>query len=158
MQDGRNFARSASVIYRCVRSGKNPDPDPDVKEQQHSGSLWEIIIGSCCSENETVCSEGRFPRLLHYIDVQRHKPTPALMDFMKQSSMIIGILMERSHCLNFGSEWQVLNCSPKIQQKYICGFEDRLTKKQLTARFGHVCLEEWSKHVKKNSRLKPTHK
>ena len=83
------------------------------ESQQHSAERMEEArdpdcentnIGSCCSENKTVSSEGRFPILLHYIDVQRQKTTPALTDFTKQPPIIIGILMERSHRTNPGSE------------------------------------------------------
>ena len=97
------------------------DPDPDVKDWQDfwirvSNYEYRIMLlrERNCMFRRTIPDTSA----LHWCP--ETKPTPALTDFTKQSPMIIGILMERSHCLNPGSVSQVLNCSPKSHEKYTC--------------------------------------
>ena len=83
--------------------------------------------------------------------MSRDKLKLALMYFMRQQSMIIGILMETSPCLNPESVWQDSSCSTKIHQKDTCGFKTDWRRNRLLQdldtfgqKNGHQCRKTFS--------------
>ena len=141
MQDGRNIARTAAVLHRCVQSEgrlraristqfftrKRRSPRSRStcwSSTRFSVLLWNItyISESRWYENETSCSSRRFSHTSesHWCPETWKR---AVMHFKKRPSMTIGKWMPISHCLNRGSVSQGSSCSTKIHQKDMCGFK-----------------------------------
>ena len=121
VQDGRNIARRAIVIRRCVPSGERPEArigrknirrwkrSPRSRSRSWSTTrlLWSCgrvqKLESCCSQNETRCSEGRFSDTSEFDLMFRDSQKQASVYFKRRPSMIIGTWMAISHCLKLGS-------------------------------------------------------
>ena len=118
MQDGRNLARGTAVNHNCVQSGRRPHArisatfsrrnrrSPRFRSRcrsptrflEHDGKSH--FLESCCT-------------IFRYVWItlmSRDKRKLALTCFMRHPSMMIGMLMEISHCVNPGSVWHDSRC------------------------------------------------
>ena len=93
VQDGRNLARGTTAIYRCVQSGgrlharisarftRRKRRSPRWRSRYRSSTRFLEhherlhVSESCCSENETVSSKGRFSDTSESDYVQRQTKT-----------------------------------------------------------------------------------
>ena len=95
------------------------DPDPDVEARQ---KFWSIV-------GDYVYRDHVAQRTKLYRDKRKR----ALMYFTRQSSMIIEILLETSHCSV--TSFDLLNKNPPEGHMWVRG---RLTKKQVTLRRANI--------------------
>ena len=111
----RNLARWTPVIYRYLQIGERPDAGISAEKRsprsrsrsrcrsttrfpEHCGK--KKTSGIISHQNETLCSQIRVPDSSELNWCPETNWNRALMYFMRQPSMITGILMETSHCLN----------------------------------------------------------
>ena len=79
--------------------------------------MGEDMCGIMFNENENLSTDDLSKSL---ISIEKRKYV--LMDYTRHSSMIIGILLETSHCLNPEKRLQGSKSSIQLHQKDLCGF------------------------------------
>ena len=137
-----------SQQHSSVEREEARDPDQMLKLDKMSWALWDIAyIGIMLLRERSSMFRRTLFRYFWVTLMSRDKRSRALMYFMRLPSVIIGILMERSHLSepSIGvTRFALLN---KEGQMWIQG---RLTKNQVSTRPEYIWPEEWP--CRKNQR------
>ena len=107
-----------------------------------SGALCEITyIGIMLFLDQNSVFQRTIFRYLWITLISRDKRRRTLMYCKRLPSLIIGTLMETSHCLNPGWVWQESNYSTNIHQTDTCRFEADKRRNRLLQDPNSVCQE-----------------